>query len=160
MTYRLFCQILRPYLLVKFHSEIKLSLSMVKTVYTFSPGWNFSPGWTHACEKETGIIFYLGMKKKKMCKHFLLGRNLTISMFLLNFWRIYSICFPTLTCLYKVKVFKKYIIGRAYKKWSPKNYYSINYLFLFLFLFLFCKVYKRLEVPFVLIIIVKFHVFY
>ena len=65
VTYRLFCQIMRPYLLVKFHSEIKLSLSMVKTVYTFSPGWNFSPGWTHACEKETGMIFYLGMKKKR-----------------------------------------------------------------------------------------------
>ena len=104
VTYRLFCQILRPYLLVKFHSEIKSSLSMVKTVYTFSPEWNFSPGWTNACVKKTGMRFYPGMKKKKMCKHFLLGWNLTISMFLLTFWRIYSICFPTLTCLNKMKV--------------------------------------------------------
>ena len=123
-------------------------------------GMKFQSGMNPCLWKRNRDDILSWDEKKKMCKHFLLGRNLTISMFLLNFWRIYSICFPTLTCLYKVKVFKKYIIGRAYKKWSPKYYYSINYLFLFLFLFLFCKVYKRLEVPFALIIIVKFHVFY
>ena len=80
---------------------MKLSLSMdgemSLTVYTFllcrdeilswdeRQGWDFIPGWK---------------KGKKTSKHFIPGWNFKMSMFLINFWRMYS------NMLSKVNVFE------------------------------------------------------
>ena len=63
------------------------------TVYTFLPRWNFIPGWTHPCQKDRDEISSRDeKKKKKTCKHFILGWNFKMSMiFLKNF----------LTCVFK-----------------------------------------------------------
>ena len=83
---------------VKFHPGMKSSLSMVKCLLLFTrfcrdeissrderQGWNFIPGWK---------------KEKKTCKHFILGWNFKMSMYLISFWRMYS------NMLSKVNVFE------------------------------------------------------
>ena len=80
-------------------------------VYT----WNFipdeiRPGWNHTClwwnvsyclHVFAEMRFHPGMKdrdeissrdekKKKRCKHCILGLNFKMSMFLISFWRMYS----------------------------------------------------------------------
>ena len=78
--------------------RMKSSLSMVKCLLLFTrfcrdeissrderQGWNFIPGWK---------------KEKKTCKHFIPGWNFKMSMFLINFWRMYS------NMLSKVNVFE------------------------------------------------------
>ena len=68
---------------------------MSLTVYTLLPRWNLIPGW------KSGMEFHPGMKKKKKtCKHFIPWWNFKMSMFLINFWRIYSNMFS------KVNVFE------------------------------------------------------
>ena len=75
---------------------------MSRTVYTFLPRWNFIPGWTHPGMKDRGEISSRDEKKKekKTCKLFILGWNFKMSMFLINFWRMYS------NMLSKVNVFE------------------------------------------------------
>ena len=96
--------------------------NVLEGVYT----WNFIPGWnrprmksflsmvkclllfTHFFQDEIssrderqGWDLILGWKKeKKTCKHFIPGRNFKMSMFLINFWRMYS------NMLSKVNVFQ------------------------------------------------------
>ena len=95
------------------------------TAYIFLPRWNFIPGWTHPCQKDRDEILSRDEKrKKKACKNFIFGLNFTMSIFLLNFWRMFSVCFPTLTCLNIMKVRGKILIGPFYKTWSPKNHLS------------------------------------
>ena len=88
---------------------MKSSLPMVKcllTVYTFLRGWTIIPGW---------------VKEKKTCKHFIPGRNFKMSVFLINFWCMYS------NMLSKVNVFEhnesmnEWNIRPLYKKWSLKK---------------------------------------
>ena len=81
-----------------FHPEVSL------TVYTLSLGWNLIPEWTHPFQKD-GWNFIPGWKKeKKISKPFIPGWNFTMSLYLLNFWRMHSIYFPTLSCLNIMKV--------------------------------------------------------
>ena len=47
-------------------------------------------------------------KENKIWKDFISGWNFTMTMFLLNFWTMYSICCPTLTCLNIMKVNESY----------------------------------------------------
>ena len=56
-------------------------------------GWNFVQVWK---------------KEKQTCNHFITWWNFTKGMLLLNFSRMYLICFSTLTCLNIMKVTKKY----------------------------------------------------
>ena len=134
-------------------SGMKSSLSIVKCLLLFtrfcqdeisSPderqGWYFIPGWK---------------KEKKTCKHFILGWNFKMSMFLINFWRMYS------NMLSKVNVFEhnesmnEWNIRPLYKKsevpkeWRQqvKNQKSKNILFLLFSLW----VQKRLKFHFALI---------
>ena len=134
-------------------SGMKSSLSIVKCLLLFtrfcqdeisSPderqGWDFMPGWK---------------KEKKTCKHFILGWNFKMSMFLINFWRMYS------NMLSKVNVFEhnesmnEWNIRPLYKKsevpkeWRQqvKNQKSKNILFLLFSLW----VQKRLKFHFALI---------
>ena len=134
-------------------SGMKSSLSIVKCLLLFtrfcqdeisSPderqGWDFIPGWK---------------KEKKTCKHFILGWNFKMSMFLINFWRMYS------NMLSKVNVFEhnesmnEWNIRPLYKKsevpkeWRQqvKNQKSKNILFLLFSLW----VQKRLKFHFALI---------
>ena len=78
-------------------------------VYT----WNFipdeiRPGWNHTClwwnvsyclHVFAEMRFHPGMKKKKKktCKHFIPGWNFKMRMFLINFWRTYSIMLSKVT---------------------------------------------------------------
>ena len=134
-------------------SGMKSSLSIVKCLLLFtrfcqdeisSPderqGWDFIPGWK---------------KEKKTCKHFIPGWNFKMSMFLINFWRMYS------NMLSKVNVFEhnesmnEWNIRPLYKKsevpkeWRQqvKNQKSKNILFLLFSLW----VQKRLKFHFALI---------
>ena len=132
---------------------MKSSLSIVKCLLLFTrfcqdeisslderQGWDFIPGWK---------------KEKKTCKHFILGWNFKMSMFLINFWRMYS------NMLSKVNVFEhnesmnEWNIRPLYKKsevpkeWRQqvKNQKSKNILFLLFSLW----VQKRLKFHFALI---------
>ena len=82
---------------------------MSLTVYTFWPGWSFNPEWTHPCQKGRDEISF--RDEKKMYKHFMCKPNFTMSIFLLNFWRMYSTFFPTLICLNIMKVTRKIFWG-------------------------------------------------
>ena len=73
---------------------------MSLTVYTFLPRWNFIPGWK---------------KEKKTCKHFILGWNFKMSMFLINFWRMYS------NMLSKVNVFEH---NESMNEWNIRPLYK------------------------------------
>ena len=112
--------------------EMKWSLSMVKCLLLFTcicwvdisslvevipvkkTGWEFIPGWK---------------KEKNMCKHFITGWNFTTIMFLLYFRPMYSICFPTLTGLSKIKVTRKMLQGLfETRKMKPeKSYHSFSF---------------------------------
>ena len=55
--------------------------------------------------KKTGMKFHPGMKKrKKTCKHFILGWNFKMSMFFLIFDVCIQICFRNLRCLNIMKI--------------------------------------------------------
>ena len=71
----------------------------------------FIPGW------KTGMRFHPGMKKKekKTCKHFILGWNFKMTMFLNNFWRMYS------NMLSKVNVFDH---NEDMNEWSIRPLYK------------------------------------
>ena len=73
---------------------------MSLTVYTFLPRWNFIPGWK---------------KEKKTCKHFIPGWNFKMSMFLINFWRMYS------NMLSKVNVFEH---NESMNEWNIRPLYK------------------------------------
>ena len=94
--------------------QVKLScLCRYATFYaTFLPRWNLIPGLTHPCQKDRNKVSFRD-------EHFIARWNFSMSMFLLNFWRI-----------------KKDIIGHFYKRWSLKN-----------IIYFLCKVYKRLNFP-------------
>ena len=108
---------LRGCLYVKFHLGMKLVPGWkhsclqwnFSTVYMFLPRLNILPEWTLPVKKDRDEISCRGEKKKKnTSKHFVPGWNLTKNMFLLNFLRMYSMCFPTLTCLNLMKDRKIY----------------------------------------------------
>ena len=98
---------------MKFHPRMKSSLSMVKCLLLFTrfcrdeissrderQGWNFIPGWK---------------KEKKTCKHFIPGWNFKMSMFLINFWRMYS------NMLSKVNVFEH---NESMNEWNIRPLYK------------------------------------
>ena len=70
----------------------------------------YPPRMNSSLSKKIEMKFHAGVKKKKKntCKHFVPGWNLTKNMFLLNFLRMYLMCFPTLTCLNLMKDRKIY----------------------------------------------------
>ena len=134
---------------------MKSSLSMVKSLWLFTrfcrdeissrnerQGWDFIPGWK---------------KEKKTCKHFIPGWNFKMSMFLINFWRMYS------NMLSKVNMFEhnegmnEWNISSLYKesevpkekKWRQqvKNQ-NVKTFYFYYFL---CGVEKRLKFHFALI---------
>ena len=73
---------------------------MSLTVYTFLRGWTFIPGW---------------VKEKKTCKHFIPGWNFKMSVFLINFWRMYS------NMLSKVNVFEH---NQSMNEWNIRPLYK------------------------------------
>ena len=92
---------------------MKSSLSMVKCLLLFTSfcldeissrderqGWDFIPEWK---------------REKKTCKHFILGWNFKMSMFLINFWHMYS------NMLSKVHVFEP---NESMNKWSIRRLYK------------------------------------
>ena len=67
-------------------------ISRVNTV-SKRQGWNFILGWK---------------KEKETCKHLIPGWNFKMSMFLKVFDVCMQICFPKLTCLNRMRVYKCY----------------------------------------------------
>ena len=77
----------------------------------------FHPGMNSSLSKRQGW-----KKKKKTYKHFILGRNFEMSMFFFFIFDVcIQICFPKLTCLNIMRVWKWWNIRPLYKKWSPKR---------------------------------------
>ena len=121
----------------------KKKLKKIKRLFTheISSRMKLVPGWNHSClwwnvsyclhvfaemKFHPGMKdrwdFILGWKKeKKICKHLIRGWNFKISMFLINFWHIYS------NKLSKVNVFEHnesmnvVNIRPLFKKWSLKR---------------------------------------
>ena len=78
---------------MKFHPGMNSSLSKRQA-------WNFIPGWK---------------KEKKTCKHFIPGWNFKMSMFLINFWRMYS------NMLSKVNMFEH---NESMNEWNIRPLYK------------------------------------
>ena len=74
------------------------------TVYTFLLRRTFIQGWTNPYRNDRDEISVRGEKKKKTRKHFIPRWNFALCKFAFNFWRMYSICFPTLTHFNIMKV--------------------------------------------------------
>ena len=97
---------------VKFHPRMKSTLSMMKCLLPFTRFGQDEVSTRNELipVKKAGMKFHSGMKKK-MYKHFMCKPNFTMSIFLLNFWRMYSTFFPTLICLNIMKVTRKIFWG-------------------------------------------------
>ena len=106
---------------------MKSSLSMVKSLLLF----------TRFCRDEissqdelilvrnTGLRFHSGMtQRKKTYEHFIPGLHFAMSMLLLDFWRMCSIYFPTLTYLNVMKV-KRNTCGLFIKSEARKIIYFL-----------------------------------
>ena len=88
-------------------------------------GWNFIPGW----EKE-----------KMTCKYFIPGWNFKMSIFLFNFWRIFS------NMLSKVNVFEHNESMKRMRTTSKKSKDDlVNYFVSFLLFFRYWKIKKSLQ---------------
>ena len=102
----------------------------------FHLGMKLVRGWNHPClwwnvsyclHVFAEMKFHLGMKnwdeisswdekkKKKTCKHFIPGWNFKMSMFLINFWRMYS------NMLSKVNVFEH---NESMNEWNIRPLYK------------------------------------
>ena len=97
---------------------MKSPLSMVKCLLLFtrfcrneiSSRDELILGW------KTGMSFHPVMiKRKKTCKHFIQGLNFKMSMFLINFWRMYS------NMLSKVNVFEH---NESMNEWNIRPLYK------------------------------------
>ena len=103
---------------------------MLESVFT----WNFIRGWKNPClwvnvsyclHVFAEMIFHPGMtKRKKTYEHFIPGLNFAMSMLLLDFWRMCSIYFPTLTYLNVMKV-KRNTCGLFIKREARKIIYFL-----------------------------------
>ena len=98
MTLRVFTRDISSW--VETRPGIKSSLSMAKCLLLFTRFCRNEVSFRDELipVKKAAINFHSGMnkRKKRRYKHFIPGWNFTMSMFLLNFWRMYSMCFPTL----------------------------------------------------------------
>ena len=85
----------------------------------FHPGMKLVPGWNHPCLFtrfcRDEISSRDEQKKKKTCKHFIPGWNFKMSMFLINFWRMYS------NMLSKVNVFEH---NESMNEWNIRPLYK------------------------------------
>ena len=98
---------------VKLHPGMKSSLSMVKCLWLFT---RFCRDEISSRDEKQSWDFIRGWKKeKKTCKHFIPGWNFKMSMFLINFWRMYS------NMLSKVNVFEH---NESMNEWNIRPLYK------------------------------------